>query len=273
MTAVPATPHPAATVTFVRDATDGIEVLMLQRSHSLRFMPGAYVFPGGAVDKADGTPEMRALCAGLDDAGASRALGIAQGGLAYWVAAIREAFEEAGMLLARDAEDRVVSLLDAAGDRYRAHRRALEERRGDFGSVARSEGLRLATDSLIYFGHWITPVGAPRRYDTRFFLAVAPENQVPEHDNHETIAHAWMRPADALVPERREALGLRFPTIRTLERFAQFPSVASLVAALGDVPIVEPHLPRISRRGERLLPGDPGYEEAGTLEGQGTWQP
>ena len=103
------TPLPAATVTLVRDAARGLEVLMMQRSHSLKFMPGVHVFPGGGLDAADGSPEMQSLCAGLGDESASRALGVERGGLAYWVAAIREAFEEAGVLLAYDRGGEIVN--------------------------------------------------------------------------------------------------------------------------------------------------------------------
>ena len=104
------TPFPAATVTIVRDAPRGLEVLLLQRAHSLRFMPGAYVFPGGALDPADSSAEMHAMCAGPGDEAASRTLGVERGGLAYWIAAIREAFEEAGILLAYDATGGIVPL-------------------------------------------------------------------------------------------------------------------------------------------------------------------
>ena len=256
-------PLPAATVTLVRDAPRGLEVLMLQRSHSLNFMPGVYVFPGGALDAADGSPEMQAMCAGLEDEAASRALGVERGGIAYWVAAIREAFEEAGILLAYDASGNMVSLHGDAAERYRAHRSSLDERRGDFGAIVREEGLRLAVDRLTYFGHWITPVRAPRRYDTRFFLAVAPERQEARHDNYETIAHVWMRPQEALDLCARETLNMRFPTIKTLEQFTQCATAAELVAVLSSTRVVRPLLPRTTRDGRTLLPGDPGYDEAG----------
>ena len=141
-------PQPAATVTLVRDAPHGLEVLMLQRSHSLKFMPGVYVFPGGALDAADSSPEMHALCTGLEDEAASLALGVERGGLAYWVAAIREAFEEAGILLAYDTSGSMVSLNGEAAERYLAHRNSLDERRGNFGAIVRDEGLRLAVDRL-----------------------------------------------------------------------------------------------------------------------------
>jgi 8-oxo-dGTP pyrophosphatase MutT (NUDIX family) len=259
-------PQPAATVTLVRDAPRGLEVLMLQRSHSLKFMPGVYVFPGGALDAADSSPEIQAMCAGLEDEAASRALGVERGGIAYWVAAIREAFEEAGILLAYDASGSMVSLHGDAAERYRAHRSSLDERRGDFGAIVRDEGLRLAVDRLTYFGHWITPVSAPRRYDTRFFLAVAPERQEARHDNYETIAHVWMRPQEALDLCARETLNMRFPTIKTLEQFTRCATAAELVAVLSSTRVVRPLLPRMTRDGRTLLPNDPGYEEAGRVE-------
>lgn len=259
-------PLPAATVTLVRDAPRGLEVLMLQRSHSLKFMPGVYVFPGGALDAADSSPEMQAMCAGLEDEAASRALGVERGGIAYWVAAIREAFEEAGILLAYDASGNMVSLHGDAAERYRAHRSSLDERRGDFGAIVREEGLRLAVDRLTYFGHWITPVRAPRRYDTRFFLAVAPERQEARHDNYETIAQVWVRPQEALDLCARETLNMRFPTIKTLEQFTQCATAAELVAVLSSTRVVRPLLPRMTRDGRTLLPNDPGYEEAGRIE-------
>jgi 8-oxo-dGTP pyrophosphatase MutT (NUDIX family) len=256
-------PLPAATVTLVRDAPRGLEVLMLQRSQSLAFMPGVYVFPGGALDRGDDAPELHALCAGQDDGAASRALRVARGGLAYWVAAIREAFEEAGILLAYDASGGYVSFSGAAADRFRAHRKALDRNHGAFATLARSEGLRLATDRLLYFGHWITPVGVPRRFDTRFFLAVAPEGQEAQHDNHETIAHAWVQPREALDLCAREMLNMRMPTIKTLERFAACSTAAELIAAISSSPEVQVRLPRITRDGRSVLPGDPGYEEQG----------
>ena len=257
---IPVTPLPAATVTLVRDAPRGLEVLMLQRSHSLRFMPGVFVFAGGGLDAADGTAQMAALCSGPTDAEASRKLGITSGGLAYWVAAIREAFEEAGILLAYDGAGQIVDVHDGSG-RFDAHRHGLHKRDGDFASILRAENLRLATDRLTYFGHWITPVAVPRRYDTRFFLAVAPGGQEARHDGSESIAHRWIRPQEAL--DERDELGLRFPTIRTLEQFAQCDSTAALVRELAGKRVVRPLLPRMTADGRTLLPGDPGYEEAG----------
>jgi 8-oxo-dGTP pyrophosphatase MutT (NUDIX family) len=258
-----ATPLPAATVTLVRDAPLGLEVLMLRRSMELKFMPGAYVFPGGALDPGDESAELQGRCVGLDDAAASRVLGVESGGLAYWIAAIREAFEEAGILLAYDASGSYVSLSGAAAGRFSAHRQALDRNHGAFAALARAEGLRLATDRLLYFGHWITPVTVPRRFDTRFFLAVAPEGQEAQHDNHETTAHSWMRPQEALDLCAREMLNLRLPTIKSLERFASCSTATELVAEISaarEVP-VPALLPRTTRDGRFVLPGEPGYED------------
>jgi len=121
-------------------------------------------------------------------------------------------------------------------------------------------------DRLTYFGHWITPVRAPRRYDTRFFLAVAPERQEARHDNYETIAQVWVRPQEALDLCARETLNMRFPTIKTLEQFTQCATAAELVAVLSSTRVVRPLLPRMTRDGRTLLPNDPGYEEAGRVE-------
>jgi 8-oxo-dGTP pyrophosphatase MutT (NUDIX family) len=256
------TPQPAATLMLARDAPRGLEVLMLQRSQALAFMPGVHVFPGGALDAADESPALHALCAGLDDAAASRALGLERGGLARSIAAIREAFEEAGILLAYNAAGEIVSVDDATAERYVAQRRALDEGRGDFADFVRGEGLRLAVDRLRYFGHWITPVGSPRRYDTRFFVAIAPEGQVARHDDRETIAHVWVRPREALELCAREAINMRLPTIRTLERFAACSTAAELMAEIESASEVRALLPRFTRDGRSLLPGDPGYDEA-----------
>lgn len=266
------TPLPAATVTLVRDAAGGLEVLLLQRSFRSGFMPGVHVFPGGGLDPGDASDQAHERSAGPGDPEASRMLGIERGGLAYFIAAIRESFEEAGILLAYGDGGGIVDLYGEAAERYRAHRRALDQGRSGLGEIARAENLRLATDQLVYFSHWITPVGAPRRYDTRFFLAVTPQHQEAEHDNREAIAHAWLRPSEALERYRRQEIKLRTPTIKTLELFAQFAGVESLMNALraqGPIPAL---LPRISRDGRNLLPGDPGYEEAGAAEDRGQWK-
>jgi len=171
----PAVPMPSATVTIVRDAPCGIEVLMMRRNLKSGFVPGMHVFPGGGLDKDDLYFKNNNLCNCLDDTAASAALGVAHDGLCYWVAAIREAFEESGLLLARDAAGQLVRFDDAAvAARFAEHRRKLNAGEAAFTALMASEQLQLAADALTYFAHWITPVGLPRRYDTRFYMAEAP---------------------------------------------------------------------------------------------------
>ena len=266
-------PIPSATVTLVRDAARGPEVLLMQRNLQSGFVPGAYVFPGGALDAGDDASAARELCSGLSDAQASGMLGIARGGLAYWVAAIRESFEEAGLLLAYDAQQRILALDEPGSiDRYTRHRHALNQGTRSLSDILREEKLTLAADHLVYSGHWITPLSAPRRYDTRFFVAVAPPAQEPLHDNHEMIGHVWVRPADALDRCRRGEFKMRIPTVRTLEGYTAYESVDALMKAMRarrDIPSILPH---IKRDGAHVLPGEPGYENTATGEQHGQWK-
>lgn len=270
----PAPAMPAATVTIVRDAPQGIDVLMMRRNLKSGFVPGMYVFPGGGLDAADLSFKNNGLCGCLDDTAASAMLGLAADGVAYWAAAIREAYEEAGLLLARDPAGSMLALRDAqAAARFDEHRRRLNAGELDFAAILQAEGLQLAADQLTYFAHWITPVTAPRRYDTRFFMAEAPPEQEPFHDDHETIAATWISPAEALTLHKRGEFEMRTPTVRTLETFADCKDVASLRRSLGSIQgNVRALMPRIGRDGRRYLPGEPGYEEAGTKEGAGQWQ-
>jgi len=260
----------AATVMLVRDAADGrgpgIEVFMLRRNLQSDFVGGAYVFPGGGVDDADRHRNLEPVCHGRSDADASQQLDIESGGLAYWVAAIRECFEEAGVLLARDARGDIVHFGDPAVDaRFRVHREAVDTGRRALVDICEDEGLELAVDSIYYFSHWITPEGAPRRYDTRFFVTAAPDGQVPLHDDHEVIANLWIRPADALARHRAGDFELIFPTMRSLLAIDRFATADELLAAAAAIQDVPPILPKIveDEGGYRiLLPGDDGYDRA-----------
>lgn len=267
------TPLPAATVTLVRDSAQGPEVLMMRRNMQSGFVPGTHLFPGGALDEADDTPELRALCAGMSDDDASRRLGIGSGGLAFWAAAIRESFEEAGILVAYEGGQRVIALdQPARAERFRRHRHALNAGERGFIDIVRDEGLLLAADHLVYFSHWITPVGAPRRYDTRFFIGEAPPAQEALHDNQETISALWVRPAAALDRHRANDFDMRLPTVRTLEEFAAYDSVAALMQGMRNKRDIDANLPRITRQGGYLLPGDAGYEAISAEEGKGRWK-
>lgn len=259
----PVVPRPAATITIVRDLADGFEVLMMKRSLSAGFMAGAYVFPGGGIDEQDTDPALYALCAGMDDTEASRKLGVDRDGLAYWVGAIRECFEEAGLLLCYDRSGEMVALADpSASARIGAQRDALNAGALSFAEFCRREELRLAVDRLTYFSHWITPAGAPRRYDTRFFAAAAPSTQEPLHDAKELVDTVWVRPDEALRREREGVLSLRTPTIATLRQLGASSDCASLIRSLAAQKEIRAIRPVISGDGGRLLPGEPGYAEA-----------
>jgi 8-oxo-dGTP pyrophosphatase MutT (NUDIX family) len=266
----------AATIMLVRDAafegSPALEVCMLQRHLNSDFVGGAYVFPGGKVDDEDRTPAAEEACALRSDAEASAMLGIESGGLAFWVAALRECFEEAGVLLAYrgdESEEGDGALLEAhdADIRHRlaAMRVALNAGEVRFLDACRNEGLRLATDRVHYFSHWITPEPAPKRYDTRFFVAAVPPGQVPIHDDYETVDTVWVRPDDALARAKAGEFDLIFPTMKNLEAISRFATSGDLLAAAAAVERVPTVLPRVvsDERGFRiLLPGDPGYDEA-----------
>jgi len=276
-------PRPAATVMVVRDGDgdgdgDGdrvgagapessIEVLVLRRNLRSDFVGGVYVFPGGAVDEDDGRAEAMARCAGRSDADASRLLGLPVGGLAYWVAAVRESFEEAGLLLATRSDGGLVSL-EEPGDqvRFQAHRDALNAGERTFLEICAAEDLLVAAGEIHYFAHWITPLGAPRRYDTRFFVTRAPAGQEAVHDAGETIADAWVRPADALARHRAGEIDLILPTVMNLQAVMRFASCDALLDAARTeadrVPTTEPRVIAEGNGVRIVLPGDPGYDAA-----------
>ena len=191
----------AATLIVLRDGPSGLEVLMLRRAEKEADQnSGAAVFPGGTVDANDRA--LHARCIGVDDVAASRRLAIPANGLDYYAAAVRECFEEAGLLFAHDADDRLVALDDMSPDEVAALRVAVEEGGDAFCRLCTGRGWRLAVDRLAYFSHWLTPPGMPRRFDTRFFVALAPpapERPTRRSGNGRAL---WLRPAEALDPTR-----------------------------------------------------------------------
>lgn len=238
--------RPASTVMLVRDAPSDIEVFMLQRNTNAVFAGGMYVFPGGRVDDVDAAAELDELCDGMSDAEASDLLRVPSGGLAYWVAAIRECFEEAGVLLARDHRGDFVALHDAdSKQRFAAARHEVHDGRLSLAQLCRRENLRLAVDTIRYVSHWITPVGERRRFDTRFFVAVAPASQDPLHDDLETIASLWVTPNDALTRAKRGELAMIPPTIANLEFLAPHHSSHEAVDAAQRIGVPTPILPKL----------------------------
>lgn len=222
----------AATVVLVRDGADGLEVCMLQRRLQSEFVAGGFVFPGGAVDQGDRDPGWEQRCVGLTDAEASQALGMPNGGLAYWVAAMRESFEECGLLPAVDAAGSPVRFdHPGPGPRILAQREAVDRGERSLADLCAEERVRLAASDLLYVGRWITPPGAPRRYDTRFFLGPAPEGQVAVHDDREVIASRWLRPSTALAEHDAGHFAMLPPTVVSLRSLVDFPSAGAVLAA------------------------------------------
>lgn len=255
-------PRPAATVMLVRDSDEGFEVLMLQRNLNSDFVGGAYVFPGGGVDAGDAETDVGDGT--LDDVAASARLGLPSGGLAYYVACLRELFEEAGVLLAVTESGAPVQLDDASRARFAAHRRRVNAKEVRFVDVLAAESLRANLHALEYLAHWVTPVGPPRRYDTRFFVARDPGGQEAAHDAGETVADVWVRPHDALARHRAGELEMIFPTIRNLELVADCAdadAVLAFAAARTNIPRIEPRI--VPRDGgvAILLPDDDGYDQ------------
>lgn len=247
----------AATLMLVDDRPD-LHVFMLRRNPRSVFGPGAFVFPGGGVDPADSAPEITKRVIGLDDRQASARLGLPAGGLRVWIGALREAFEEAGILLAAPeagteatTPDRLESL-----EPVRARLNAGDVR---LAQVLADHGLVLDTSEVFLFSHWLTPEGAPRRYDTWFLVAPAPKGQEGSHDDAELVHSEWVRPSDALARYAAGDLDLIFPTLRTLRVLERFGSAAALLDAVREAnrapdrpPLVVPDVP-----GQRIaLPGD-----------------
>lgn len=235
--------RPAATVMLLRDVSTGshsggLEVFMLRRTHHAAFAGGMYVFPGGRVDDSDG-----------------------EGDAAFAMAAVRECFEESGVLLAVDADGRRVR----DGHPVLGHRHGVHRGEVDVRALAAEHGLTLGVDDLVWTSHWITPKGeSARRFDTRFFMVACPEGQTSEHDDSETVASMWVEPASALDRWRVGELQLMPPTVANLEFLAAHASVASAIEAARNVGTPPCILPKVRMVDGRMvgvsLPGDVDYD-------------
>lgn len=238
----PAEPRPAATVVLLRDGADGPEVLLLQRHRSSGFVPGAYVFPGGRVDAADADPRLAARARGLADAPEPPA--------PYWFAAVREVFEETGVLLARDAAGRQAP--DAAGEpRLERWRARLMDDEATFLELLEAEALNADLHEIVYCAHWVTPLAEPRRYDTRFFLAAMPPGREERLDPREMTDALWLSPEEAPRRFRDGRLPMVFPTVRTLESLDAHGSVEEALDAFRGRPVATV-LPRLVRTAEGI---------------------
>lgn len=260
--------RPAATVMLVDDRPD-LQVYIMERNANILFGGGMWVFPGGRVDETDHPELFAPYCRQRTDAQASQLMGLPHGGLAFYVAAVREAFEEAGILLARKRGATGVLTLDNPERiaRFEAHRRDINDSNREFLELVKDEDLLLDTGNMHYVARWITPAGPPRRYDTRFFVARMPREQTPIQDDHELVHAEWLSPADLLT---RHAAGpiLMTPTLRMVQSLSQFSAADQVIeAARANRP---DQRARMTATGDMVLPGEPGYAQ-GDEEQESGW--
>lgn len=242
----------AATVLIIADRPD-LHVLMVERTSRAAFAPSAWVFPGGRVDRSDAIGANEHIV-GLDDATASTILEVETNGLAWWVAAIRETLEEAGLLLGADGASGEV--IDSIREAVHADPAAL------LGALAEN-GLHLDATALCEVGRFITPVGPPRRFDARFFIAVAPDGQTPQHDEEEVVKHMWIRPAEALERWRNDDFPMMSVTHRMLACLDRFETTAAAMAVANEQrPAQHVRVNDPDGAYNVVLPGEPGYETA-----------
>lgn len=258
-----AAPRNAATVIILRSTdTTGYEVLMLRRSARSGFAADMWVFPGGVVDPGDALPGSR--WTGIDPQLLAGRFGLTpELVLAHHVAAVRETFEEAGLLFARTADGAPPDLSDPDLLRMR-HDLANRTVAADFGAWLEQRDLVLDLQAMTYLSHWVTPAAEPRRYDTRFFLAHVPADQVAGHDRIETTDQRWISPATALDASRAGTMQMIYPTIQTLRWLREHDTAQAAVAAA----VAQPSIRRIQPHAEldedgkfvRIVhPDDPEY--------------
>jgi 8-oxo-dGTP pyrophosphatase MutT (NUDIX family) len=257
-TAVLSLPRPASTVILLRDSANGPEVFLVRRHDRTPFMGGAHVFPGGAVDPGDRDIDGSwcsgdaPACAGSDEVPAA----------AFHVAGLRELFEEAGILLARDVDGALIAPHEIDPDRLTRMRAAVHARQTTLRDAIAREGLRLALDALTLSAHWVTPpVRDGRRFDTRFFVARVPEGQEATHDAHETNESVWLTPAGGMAAAARNEIVLPPPTWTSLREIDALPSVDAILAWARQRQVERREPEIVEAGGVRMLvmPGDPRH--------------
>jgi 8-oxo-dGTP pyrophosphatase MutT (NUDIX family) len=247
----PAPARPASTVVILRDSAEGIEVFMVVRNHQIDFASGALVFPGGKVDKEDGDPAWTELAPQIPTAPDR----------AFFIAAGRETFEEAGLVLARRRGSDNILDADAAERLVETYRAPLLKGELSFADIVRREELALAGDLMVPFAHWITPEMVPKRFDTHFFLVAAPMAQAGAHDGGESTEGIWITPRQALADAGAGTRTLVFATRMNLEKLSRYATVTEAVAVTRSQPIVTV-MPKATNTPEgRLLhiPAEAGY--------------
>lgn len=256
----PAKPEAAArlasTMLLLRESADGMEIFMVVRHHEIDFASGALVFPGGSVEPGDrviaGRPELFTGGEGID-----------ADVLALRIGGVRETFEECGILLARPRGSSALVGAERLKAIDQTRRADLDAGTISFADLVAAEDLVLALDLLVPFAHWITPVRMPKRFDTHFFLAVAPADQVGLHDGKETVDSIWIGPRQALDEAKSGRFKILFPTTRNLIKLARDRTAGEAIARAraGRVVTVMPEMVK-GENGQRQLriPADAGYD-------------
>jgi 8-oxo-dGTP pyrophosphatase MutT (NUDIX family) len=264
---MPVIPKKAATVILLRDKEPhGFEVFLLQRHEKSSFMGGNFVYPGGRVDRDDGSTEIGSYSKGITSEEAQRILGGAfspEESLSYWIAAIRELFDEAGVLLAYDQKGNLLRLRNRdEQQKFSNYRGLLQKAELGICEMAKKENLLFALDQLQYCAHWITPEARSERFDTYFFLARYPSEQEATHDQKETTAGVWIAPREALDDNLGGGAILSPPTLKTLEDLSRFKTIDEIFTSVKNAKIktILPVLTKISSGPMILFPWDPEYE-------------
>lgn len=250
----PVASRPASTLLLIRDGATGLEVFVVERHHQIDFAGGATVFPGGKVEAADRDPALRERCAGAE--------GLGDEALAFRMAAIREAFEECGILLARARGQRSLVTVARLADLLKRFRAEVREHRVSLADLARAEDLELACDLLVPFAHWVTPEFMPKRFDTWFFLVAAPPGQFAAHDGTESVDSAWISPRRALEQADAGQRTIIFPTRMNLAKLARSRTTEQAIAAARASRVVTV-LPRLERGDTGIvlrIPEEAGYD-------------
>ena len=251
---------PAATVILMREAEEsGFEIFIVKRSSRSSF-GSLYVFPGGKLDPEDTERDLYACCEGMSDEEASARLGIENDGLSFWIACIRECFEETGVLLTNPSDSLIKEY-----EKLSSLRKQLNNKEISFKDICISESLRLRTNNIVPCAHWITPAIEPKRFDTRFFLAKVNAKQLASHDGFELTESFWIKPKDALIRLKEGKMNMILPTISNIEQLAEFSSAFeafNYFEGLGNNAI-ESILPKFVKQDGKwvgFLPGEEGYE-------------
>ena len=238
--------RPAATIIVVREAATSYEIFMLKRTSKASFASGMFVFPGGRVDGDDHLHKYDAVRHGPTTAQQPQVDALGYEWRGYWIAAIRETFEEAGLLLAYEGDQLLSFEDDTVHARYDAYRGPLHKGELSLLEICHEENLRLAVDQVHFYNRFVTPLGRPRRFDTRFFIAAAPESQRGRHDEKETVDSIWITPQDALARNAAKEFDLMNVTRMQLEWLAAYPdkqAVMDMAEAQSSFSIRRPVLP------------------------------